>query len=361
MSSESVPIKREWMRLKSEFKARLDEFRPGPDRDQFAAFHAKRRNFPRNIHKDWWKRLKRKDPVPRELAESFVEYFRELWGWGDLTLGASFEPASPDFNLGAWSGMDTVLGSTGDFFESRDEMYCRNRADTVLAAQTIVMGIGEKIAQPGEPVDDESCLRRGEKTMQRSWEDYRDWLNSMRTREPRSVMFSILRRESKRAGTKQQRASISVILPLTENAYHRLLKGEAFDHELTPDDLQTPSKHVFVNSLHPLQHARVTIEEQTAAEVHCVGYQLAYLTRGLRPFRPVVITFISNPESRERLCALGYQPTGTSMRETDKPIFQLAHPKEFGKRSNWYKMNYFKFQCSLKLYQMANRWRDNEL
>jgi hypothetical protein len=355
-----------YVRLTPDLIGRLNEHRRGwPKRDQWCAFCRQEKGYEGPFERQY-PALKRRDPVTPIVARGLIDYLRERRGWNDITLGQHSEPADslvPDRGEGVWDTWQTVVAAVADRFEDCDEMYFHNPyRDSVVAAHMVARTVGLLNAMPGESLGDSDCEARGERHMGRSVETYARWLLAMSRREIRSVMFVVA---PVRAGPPKQYVPIgaTVVLPLKEDVFRRFCAGVIADGELTPDDMQQPSRHILVDAIaEPPASVGISLEEVTAAQAHCVLYQVAYFTRGLRPRRPCVVTFGGAPKYIERMRRQGYRDMGTCMPGSDKPIMLLAHPADGGKRALRSFASYNLLKLSLGLYQLANKrqWRKED-
>lgn len=258
---------------------------------------------------------------------------------------------------GAWNTWQNVLSAVSSRFDASDAMYFHDPFQDALAAARIVMGYtGYSTAEPGEPLNEESCIARAPRHMNETLDGYALWLAAMWRHQFRSVMFAV-------SGKQSERVSVSVILPVTETAASQLSSGEIGVTGLMPADIPPQSKYLFLCAIAaPIHLQGLRVKEITEAQVHCALYQCAYFTRGLKPYRPVFLTIAGNPQYRKRLRRLGFRDVGTCLHGTDKPLVILRHPKESGRKSfkDWsaYKM----LSTALDLYKIGNyrRWRDED-
>jgi len=345
----------EYMRLRPDYVRRLEEIKG--IRTRFFAFLKKHEI---QIEEDRWRTwmpLKTGQPVRRELCEVLIEFLRKECKQDNVVVDAAFESCLPDFTkqIGVWINMRRALSSIKSY-RPRENMSCVNAKDIADAAKTIILATGEKNAKPNEVLDQAISFQRGEQDIKTTFRDYCKWLKRMSGREPRSVMFPVVSRKSKRCGTTQRRCGVSVVFSLTEDAYTRILKGEISDLSLSPDDLLPRSQYLFIEAVSPsFEIRKLKQNARTSAEVKCLMFQLAYFTRGMSKLRPKILTLISNPGYQQLLFGLGFQHTGTCLYDSTYPLVQLAPPLEFGKRSMKYWLNYFDFLHGLRSFQMANR------
>jgi hypothetical protein len=309
--------------------------------------------------------LENREPVSYTTAVAFLAHVKNLYrdnqGVQNASLDIAFdavEQSDWDRKQNIWRNPEGWMPPLKKFikgiFHSRDEMYCDEPTDIVIAADMVVKCIGRKTARDGEPVDTDSCYRRGQNLMAKhGWtgNSYVEWLSSMQEKECSSVMFAVAPPKARSKG-KWERVGCSVILPLREDAFARFAGGEVADWELTPQDLQSPSKYVLINALgDPPDSPQVPIGRKSVAQLHCVLYQVAFLTRNVIPYEPESVAIITNLQYQKRMEDQGYRPNGKVMTGSNFPILVF---RDYGYRS-WSIDRYHACIGVLKWYQAANK------
>jgi hypothetical protein len=144
--------------------------------------------------------------------------------------------------------------------------------------------------------------------------EHAQWLYRIQREHPAAVLFAV--RSGRRTG------GASIVLPLTAWAFRRVLRGEASAFELSPDDLQSPTKYVMVLAQHDRDRSSRRTYPNSLALLRVTVWQCAYVTRYLDPYRPVGITFGATPLFVRRLEGHGYRNTGLRMRGTRIPLYR---------------------------------------
>jgi hypothetical protein len=349
-------------RLTEAFITRVNAYRFGwPKRDDFVHWYREQQGYRGSVERNWI-RLERGEGVPPDIARGFVEYLSQVRDWPDATLATACRavvPAESRDEDGVWRGWRSVLGALTGRFRDRREMYPAGEEDCLAAARMVVICAGYKTAQPGEPLDEDACLARGERLMKLTVDDYARWLTALWRKERRVVTFAIVARKS---GGKErcERVGVAVILPLSSEAARRFSAGEINGWDLGPDDLEVPAKYVFINAVGQRDLLQgYSVRERTRAEAHSALYQIAYLTNGIRPMRPTLLTIVTNPQYEQRLRRMGYRKLGVNIHGTDIPIVALRHPGEIRQPTgrDWYAYRFM--MTMVEIYQKVNRgqWR----
>lgn len=349
-------------RLNEDLIARIRAYRHGwPKRDDFVHWYREIRQHQGSLERNW-KRLEGGEGVPLKIAQGFVDYLREVRGWGDLRFETACRPVVPGESRdedGVWRNWRSIFHALTGRFRDCPEMYAASEEDCLAASRIVVQCIGYKYARPGESLDEVSCLERGVGIFRRSVEDYASWLAAMWRKERRAVMFAVVPR--RRGGREvRQRVGVSVVLPLVERAFRQFTSGEISDEELGPEDLETPSRYAFLHAIGQMNRlSGFTVRERTRAEAHAVLYQLACLTYGIRPFRPVVVSVLTNPQYERRLRRMGYRENGARVPGTNVPVVLLRPPREVEEPTMRERYSYRVFTTALSFYQDVNRglWR----
>jgi hypothetical protein len=228
--------------------------------------------------------------------------------------------------------------------------------DSMTAARMIAVTLGHKTAKPGESLDEDACIRRAEVIMKRSVEQVAVWLRDLSRDDPyfRVVMFVV---------SGGRRIGVCVMIPLGEAAFAKLSKGEIHDSDITPEDLDPAPRAVFAFAMSDSEGVPdLTPREKTLAQARSVYYQMAYFTRRQKPYRPTLITVVSNPQYRAMLQRLGGVETGTYLRGTDLPLLILEHPRDRTRLSIKTWIPYRLFALTLNIFRLANRseWRKED-
>ena len=317
-----------------------------PKRDLFIDYFRKVKRYHGQPER-YWKQMREGKPIPEPMAVALCELASEKW---KLKLpDPAFIKGAPPPDPGVWADPHTTFSALTGFLTANREMYWESLSeDAGLAARMVMLTLGHKIAAFGDSLEEEACIRRGEVGMGRTIEEYGGWLADIAARPgmSRSLMFFT-------SGGKKIGAA--VVLPLKEESWLQITRGERFDRELTAADIQPMSRHLFIHALSDAEgFPDVAVREKTVAQAWCIMYQAAYFTRRIRPMRPVVTTLASNDYYRATMLKQGYVDTGKTMPITGYPIFFLGSPREFGELTVKRWVPYQLFTLSLKMYQLAN-------
>lgn len=298
-----------------------------------------------------WRRLRAGDAVPASIAAAFVDYLRVVRDLPMVALDEAFEPCAPVPEKGAWESPAVLRKLISGPFRDDDSMYMQNPYDDfITAARMVVHTVGHKMAEPGEPLDEAACLHRGSLKMGRTIEEYAGWLRDItRNRLYRAAMFYLVNR---------RRVGVTVLLPLKERSFERLCSGRLREDHLEPDDLESPSRFLFMAAMSDGQGCRgVSPLARTMAQSNVFLYQMTYLTRGIRPFRPVIASFAANAHYEALFRAQGLVPNGHHLMGTDFPILVLRHPDEASGPSRPDATAYRTYVRLMRVYRFFNRNR----
>lgn len=357
-----------YARLKPSFLHRI-QLRPGgwPVRDRhFRPF------FRKKLHRElrfepFWSAMKAGEAVPLSLVEGFVEYVNLKWGWKDVSVETASEPAAPVLNTehrDGWTTLPEIVRLVGHHFSVPEEASCnRPSRDIPYAADMIVTCAGRRLGGEGDLADEEGCRRKGEREMGRTVEQFTEWLFGTWDKEPRCVMFPTGKGTTK-TGRRWVRVAASVVLPLAESAFTRLSNGEIAYYEITPADVQSPSRFIHFNAMgEPAVLDGISHAQATRVEAICAFYQVAYLSRSTRARsgNPVLVAVGASPFIEARLARMGFRHNGKYVPGLDKkPIMILRHPKECEDRlTTSDKVAYHYHNFMFKLFRFFNRkqWR----
>lgn len=293
-----------------------------------------------------WRRLRAGDAVPANVAAAFVDYLRIVRGLSTVTLDEAFEPCAPAQEKGAWESPAVLYDLISKSFRDQEPMYMVDPyEDYMIAARMVMHTAGYKMAEPGEALDEAACLRRGAEKMGRTIEEYAGWLRDItRNRFYRAAMFYLVGR---------QRVGVTVVLPLKERAFGRLCSGEMQEDHIEADDLESPSRHLFMAAMSDGQGVpKVADLRRTVAQTNAFLYQMAYLTRRIEPLRPTIASFAANAHFAELLGSQGFAPNGHRLKGTDFPVLILEHSTKDGHADP---AAYGTYVRLMRLYRFVNR------
>ncbi|WP_422929668.1 hypothetical protein [Singulisphaera sp. PoT] len=292
-------------------------------------------------------------PVDRVIGEAFVEYLREVLGLLEIEAAEALVDATNSPSLGVWDTPNKTLDALAERLQDNDLMYLHNPVkDSLLAAGMELDTVGWKLAGPGEPMDVDSCIARGERFMRRTRQEYARWMREVTRLDGmfRTVMFYL---------RGEERIGISVALPLKERAWRAMAAGELFDSDLTQDDLLPSSRFIYMHGMSDAERVDIANHDKTLAQARSVFYQVAYYVRNARPLRPMSLSPCCCAYYGELLRKHGYKPTGACMKDTPNPMMMLGHHKDGGSRIWKDRVSYDISRLTVRAYLICNRahWR----
>ncbi len=342
-----------------------------PSYPDFAAFCREARP-PLSLSATEYEAMQAGDSIRYELADCFVTYLKSTRGWELLTIDQAFQlPMLPE---GPWrtpATMDSAITSHTErlirsFADDAREMYLHMYdlpGEFLAIAEGIARMDGYKTAKPSDLQDAQACLASG--LQNGGWssvDEFASWLAKMHRAEPHTVMYAV---------HSGRRVGAFVTLPLSERGYQRIIRGEVHERDLTSDDLhpRSGSKHVelFVLDDYAYHIPPISMSEGIAvAQMHLMLVQIAYFTRGLRPYRPVIFAVARIPQYADRLRNHGFRNVGQQIAGASAPIYVLQHPDEWGnvELSELDKAAHARWTDTLQWYQEWNhkRWeRDDRI
>jgi len=200
-----------------------------------------------------------------------------------------------------------------------------------------------------------TVVERGEEVMGRTLAEYTNWLRAVHDRNRRAVQYAV--------SSKGHRVAVCVLLGTTRGVFDAVCAGEMSDAEIDPDDILPASgKYILVNALAPVgEHEGLPSRERERAEEFCVFRQIAYFTRGLRPFRPAFYVIAGNPHVADRLRRQGFRPTGNPLKGTEKTVMVLCHRREVGgpRMTLKERLSYLQLRLAARVFRVINfhKWR----
>jgi hypothetical protein len=350
------------VRLTPEFIRRCDEH-GWPAQATFAYFFRKTLGLTASVEHQW-RPLRQGEPVDRAVAEGFAEYARRKWGpeWSGATLASISRPARSDADSRWFDWHSIVRTVTERYRAGRQHYFSDPPNDARSVARLAAEYVGRLVAADGDSLDPDACASRGEADLRRSTDDYAAWIYAMWRHDYRTVMY-VIRRAA--AGRRKQPdpIGVTILLPLSDDAFRRLSAGEISDKDLTEADLVPASKRLFLQMMSDTGAGRgLSARDIEEAQIHNIMYQIAYFSRGERPARPTVLTLAPTPALHERLRRHGHHDVGVQLRGTDKPLVWLRPPEEF-EGSGWKDhVAYDMFLLAIKPYKLSNaaEWKQED-
>lgn len=249
---------------------------------------------------EWLDALSREAPAGGEAGDRGSNWFeRGTSGLVDLFTGYVWGP---------------MLGA---------EMICRSEAEVSHSVEMCFGTVGQHLASSkggGEPAEGPIAL--AERQMRIPLGDYRRRALSWWKFQDRTILFATVDRV---------RVGCSIVLPVTRDAFERILRGELIPYDCTPDQLQYPSNFLVIESLADrCDHDCRAPIRKTAQQVRTLFYQVACLSpRPGLPGDPAsqIIAFAGTPETQERLRRFGFARTGNRLPQLGLDIMLMDERK----------------------------------
>jgi hypothetical protein len=362
------------VKAKPRFLARFPHARAWPSPKPFCDFcriklKARDKQNPRGQLAHEYVALKRGKPVRRVFAELFLAFLTERLRWESLTLDSCFDSIAAGgdgVEDQGWEDPTRIYDAlTNQLRDGADELYAQNPLrDIADAARIVEDWLGRTVAKPGEwLVGVTPGLHPRSSMGWTSRDHYERWLLSLLDAQYRSLMFPVVRVGGD--GTEEwRRVGVSVMVPLSESAFLRMVAGELNDQDLTAKELQSPTRYIYIHAM--IDDDRlppgVTALQRAAAEAQCFMYQLAYFTRGIKPFNPVLVTIVTCRLFEERLRRQHFREVGKCLRGTKARIVQFPLRTAKGKLHLSDLPAYELWRLGLRVIQKVNApiWRREE-
>lgn len=309
-----------FLRLRDEFRASLPWKRG--DGQAFVRW-GRRRPEIAVIDRRWLRALREGDPVPdlyvHWLAEYLSEKFGEKFSLKDMAEECDL-PGGGGPILTFYAGWFKLLEFFSDLGSMPDESYC-GKQDVPFAARCIMEVIGMTGTQ-----DPAHAMETASKVMGISFEDYIDYLDMVRRKDERLLMFPVWKH-----GKERVRVATTMVIPLTEafNSGYRAGRFEPLD--TTEDDIVVPSKYLMLGAFAEVRdlgfNAAVGRASRSVATVSTFLWQLASLCPPLHTINPRLISLLPSEEEGKRLRAHNFVPTGAHTPKSMKPIVEFVPPK----------------------------------
>ncbi len=295
-----------------------------------------------NIEHKWWAQLGKGKAVPRLIVEAFVRYVLITEGtenrWQGVTLQSACArmpaPLRSNFEtlLWSWESIQLTIGRLFPrYFAAGPDMFIpRGRKDDLIRkGARMVMDCAGRLT--ADPDDKSSHIERAAREMRITEENYCAWLLSMYEKQPLSMMFATRRTKGRKYGPFHKVAFCSS-LGLKPASADRIVDGTFSPFDMTPDDLRSPSTDVFVHAC-GIDHDLLAVvgeRESALAQLHCLLYQAAYLTRNTNLEKVRLITIAANEQFESRLLNQGFYGPGAVEARTRKRIMVLDNSKNSG-------------------------------
>lgn len=259
------------------------------------------------------------EPVPRDVIAAFSEYISDVLKLGRYPVSAISEDCS-DSAPNLWQGWDATYQWVLSKFTLPEEAYIRSRDDIDCAAREVVECVGRHC---DASLQGEKAITVGESVMQRSWSQYASLLKEWWRINEHSVLFPTVR-VSRR---KRLRVGVSVVIPLSFNAYELFRAGKLEDGDLTKGHLEHPSSpYLLLDAVSERQVTETGISASRCqkAQMSTTLYQFAALCPPIfsDAVKPIIVTFAGTPEQRKRLMAYDFALVNSVTPTTGRDIFE---------------------------------------
>lgn len=276
----------------------------------------------------YWSAMKRGAAVPLPLADAMLVFADRKWGWKYDRLRDLTDIVPPlDAVEPYWTMPEDFAQLLMGQYRATDDLFIRNPSIEIPAAANLILkSVGRMVGGGAPGIDESNWQNMAERVRGTSHDEYSSWLEKMWEKVPQSLMLAMATTE--RTPFRRVVVGQVVTLPLNESAFRRIVEGELGDKSLTPEDLQNPSRYLYIHVLaHPAEVEGITVAQMNQAHATSLFYQLSYFTRGRDARRPVIATIGLIPAFRSRLQRFGYRENGHRMPGyTNAPIMVL-HPK----------------------------------
>ena len=299
--------------------------------------------------------------VDAVFADGFVAYLRDRTKTDSPSVEELFDPALPPPKEGFWREPESILHALTHQLSDDQAMYLHHpRLELLPVARMIAEMVGHKAAEPGDPLDADSCVRRGEAKLARTAPHFALWLLELIGTDypPRLVMNVIY---------KKTPIGVSVVLPLKEGPYHKLCRGLLHHSEIRRDDLDTNAGRLFIFiACDPVGMPELSPNKRSRAQLRTLWYQLAYFSRYQKPFHPSFVAVVSHPGYELRARHQGFVKTGACEKGTSFPVMVLGSAREMramGKRLSTQCCLKYEILCTvMRLFRAVNRrrWRKED-
>jgi hypothetical protein len=179
----------------------------------------------------------------------------------------------------------------------------------------VCMGRMERPGRTHLQVDD--AIRAAESTMRISLSDYQHRAIEWSQFNPWTVLLA---RGNKRPN------GLSIILPLSDDAYDSVLNGQRMTYDCGPDDLVIPSRNLLIEAV--VERAKDIGAEPTnptRALYASVLAQISVFTQYLSTDQSGdirLLSFVGTPTQAKRMKAVGFRPTGKRMSATGIEFYE---------------------------------------
>lgn len=305
--------------------------------------------------------LRRGCSVPKSVVEAMLDYAHKRLGMAGLTLDAiaihdPYAERERGDDADRWN-FEAMLSSVRARFRDRSEMYFDDpERDALAAARACMRTVGYMHAGAGEDIREEACVSRAATIMARSPEAYAQWLLEMHDYDYHTTTRFVARLGRGKDAVVHYLGHCSM-LPVSEEAFHRIASGDLAEMEIDPSHLSNPSPFLFIHGMaEPDATCVLPADAVSGYQARCMAYQAAYFTRGVRPLRPRIVTLAGTQKYAARLERQGFVRSGHVLKGTHKDhpkdlMVLGARPGGFGFRTTWHTVV---LRTILRLFRYAN-------
>lgn len=220
-----------------------------------------------------------------------------------------------------------VLGVLDSLFQKRLVPRlveaCSTELNVAAAVRWMFVWVGRQVDERADQLPIEASIAAAETYMRTSYDAYVARAVSWWRYDPWTVV---------QARGKQTPTGVTIVLPLREAAYEDLKQGRRMSYDVGPHELHRPSRNLLIEALAERPPELDGVDGNTTKNtLNAVVSQVGVLShcRAEEAHRPLrLLTFAGSRLNRERAVSFGFQPVGTTMRDTGLEFFEkkLAWP-----------------------------------
>lgn len=207
------------------------------------------------------------------------------------------------------------------------QTLCRNEKDVHVATSMIMATVGRHLERGKSPLSDAKAIAIAEHHMKITHGDYLERAIDLWRTARWTYAFGVVNR---------QRIACGCVLPLKEDTYDAMRRGERDSHSCRGVDLASPSQTLFIEAFgHKPDAEYPFFKSKTIQTVRIINLQIAAMSLRddsgpapeKRPLR--ILSIAGNDLNEKRLKNHGFRPTGTKM-----PGFEIPY-MEMDERQAW--------------------------
>ncbi len=357
---------KDWYQLKPDVQARLaarDQTFDFPERKRFLNWAKKNAlpGEPRSFEHRWSEMASGKT-VYGYFARLLIRYEIESRKLKNVSIDTYFNSTLEEPEEGIYEkdtsgvlyAINSIMTTIRSFAkEHRGQDIVNTRPELEKISRRIALQIGTKQSQADDAMDEISRIERGTDTLQSGIPEFAGLLSRWIGNDRRTRIVTSVVHEGRVLGN-------TVVLPLRLEALIDLCQGRKHHSEITPDDLDKRSGHLFVFiGCDPVDTTGIDAVKKSLAHARALYLQATYFTRGMRPLCPLIVIVASHPDYVKRCQRMGYIPTGATEKGTNYPVMVIGTSKlvrALGLRSTRMSQSqYIVHHCIMKIFRTWNR------